>query len=335
MPTNDYFRCPACRAKLAFGKRPKARVRCPRCGHEFDYDARSTGSESVAQKSAKPRADAPPAASAQEDLGGTAAFGLALQEATGGARRPEHSDAEDDADVLEAEADEAPEDAEADDSEYGPATAPLRPRMVAAPVEPEPVPATQPPLSKRLKKWYKRSSLSNPATGGWQIAAGYSGIWVVVLLSLLFMWFRHLSSEASSDKGSSYATVYKDSSSNLSNFTVTGALSLGTLFCLPIPYGLWTGSPIGRYAWLFVRAVGYIGCLVVLPGLLSQSSEAVKIVLMALLVMAAIGNLAGCFLLTTWEGSVGRMLFGIVLIAGSELFLLVLLLKTGMPGQHA
>jgi hypothetical protein len=177
--------------------------------------------------------------------------------------------------------------------------------------------------------------LSNASTGGWQISAGYAGIWVVVLITGLCIWFKHLQSEASSEKGSSYATVYKDSSSNVSNFAVTGGLSLGTLFCLPIPYGLWIGSPIGRYAWLFVRGVGYIACLVVLPGLLSGSSQVIVVLLLAMLVMAAISNLAGCVLLTTWEGSVGRMLLGIVLIVGSELFLLVLLLTTGLPGQHS
>jgi hypothetical protein len=72
-------------------------------------------------------------------------------------------------------------------------------------------------------------------------------------------------------------------------------------------------------------------CLAALPGFLSDSSHAVVVLLMALLVAAALSNLLGNFLLTTWEGSVGRMVFAIVLIVGGELVLLALILGTGFP----
>jgi hypothetical protein len=92
MPEVDYFRCPACQAKLKFGKRPKARVTCPRCGHQFDYHAPS---EPAAEK-VKAGGDSNP----KEDLGGTAAFGLALTEAT---RASAGSDAEDEVDLIDDE----------------------------------------------------------------------------------------------------------------------------------------------------------------------------------------------------------------------------------------
>jgi hypothetical protein len=55
------------------------------------------------------------------------------------------------------------------------------------------------------------------------------------------------------------------------------------------------------------------------------------VMLMALLVLAAISNLVGCALLTTWEGSVGRMLFAGLLIVCSELVAIGLFLMTGVP----
>jgi len=328
MPTSDYFRCPSCRAKLKFGSRPKSRVTCPRCGHQFDYQPTSEGSESLAQRGVEPNSDAHASASASEEQGTTAAFGFALQEVAGSAS---DSGAQEELDLIEDEAVAVTPSAKGDD-EYGSAAAPIRPRTIAAPRnESEPSQRTQRPLSKRLKKWYKRSWLSNPSTGGWQIAAGYAAIGVVVMVTFVFMWMRYLQSEAGSDRGSSYATVYNDSSSNVSRLGITGVLSLATLFCLPVPYGLWVGSHVGRYAWLFARGVGYIACLVMLPGFLSNSSHAVVVVPMALLAATALSNLVGCVLLTTWEGSVGRTLFAIVPIVGSELVFLILILTTGFP----
>src|SRR5580704_6115892 len=100
MPANEYFRCPACRAKLKFGKRPKARVTCPRCGHQFDYQATAEGSERVGQPGVKPNSDPLESANAEDELGGTAAFGLALKEVTGGSA---HDDAGEELDLIDDE----------------------------------------------------------------------------------------------------------------------------------------------------------------------------------------------------------------------------------------
>src|SRR5579863_9367760 len=187
MPVNDYFRCPACRAKLQFGRRPKARVKCPRCGHQFDYLATLEGSGPVGKHR---DATGIPSAKTKEEVGATEAFQLALQEAAEGSP---HSDAEVEIDSIdEGVVDEG--GTRADD--YGPAVGPIRPRKPAARVESEPPPTKQRPLSKRLKKWYKRSWLSNPSTGGWQIAAGYAGLGVIVLITLLGLWMRNLQSQA-------------------------------------------------------------------------------------------------------------------------------------------
>jgi len=255
---------------------------------------------------------------------------LALKEVAGGSSG---ADAEDELDVIDDEGVD-PRPSPKGDDEYGAATAPIRPRKPVARVSDDPPVATQRPLSKRLRKWYKRSSLSNPSTGGWQIAAGYAGLCVLVMVALLGLWMRGLQSQATADTRTSYKTVYKESASNVSNLALTGAFSVGTLFCLPIPYGLWVGSNVGRYAWLFVRGVGYLGWLVILPGILSDWSHGATFMLMALLVMTAICNLVGCVLLTTWEGTVGRTLFAGLLIVCSELVAIGMFLVTGLPVQH-
>jgi hypothetical protein len=305
-------------------------VTCPRCGHQFDYKPTAEGSERVAQQGGEPGSEPLEPASAKDELGGTAAFGLALKEVTGGSSG---SDAEDELDVIDDEVVDASPSAKGDE-EYGPATTPIRPRKPVARVSDDPPVTTQRPLSKRLRKWYERSSLSNPSTGGWQIAAGYAGLGVIVLVALLGLWMRGLQSQATSEYRSSYATVYKDSASNVSNLALTGVFSVGTLLCLPIPYGLWVGSNVGRYGWLFVRGVGYVGWLVVLPGILSGWSHGATFMLMALLVMTAISNLVGCVLLTTWEGTVGRTLFAGLLIVGSEVVAIGMFLVTGLSVQH-
>jgi hypothetical protein len=234
-----------------------------------------------------------------------------------------------------------PEAGDAPDADLPESARPLRPKKrpepeAEAPIDPvDPGPAKPRPLSKRLKKWYKRSWLSNPSTGGWQIAAGYAGIGVLILMISLFSWLRHLQGMASEDTRSSYKTVYTESSSNVSHLGMTSAFCLGALFCLPIPYGLWIGSHIGRYAWLFARGVLYIAWVCILPGALSGSSQLLVVLLIGLLVMTAISNLVGCLLLTTWEGSVGRMLFAGALIALTELVAIILFLTTGFPSQKA
>jgi len=196
----------------------------------------------------------------------------------------------------------------------------LLPRKAVArkPNEPTKSPA-QRPLSKRWRKWYKRSWLSNPSTAGWQIAAGYAGIGVLILVALLCAWMRQLQSEATADPRAHYGTVYTESWSTVPRFVLTAVFSLGTLFCLPIPYLLWTGSNAGRWLWLLVRGFGYFGGLVILHLALSDFSAAVAFGLMMILVVVAASNLVGCILLTTSEGSVGRTLFAILLIVVSEL----------------
>jgi hypothetical protein len=303
MPSNEYFRCPSCNAKLQFGKRPKSRVTCPRCGHQFDY------------KAPRPDAEPVPATKPVDELGSTAAFGMALQEATGASRESELADESDE------RLDEFVEVPGAEKGgEYGLAAAPLRSHKTVARAPDEPPPPTAAkPFTKRLRKWYKRSWLGNPSSAGWQIAAGYAGIGVLVLVVLLCAWLRQLQTEAKENTPISYANVYEHSSSNVSRLVMTGVYSVGTLFCLPIPYWLWIGSHLGRWLLLFVRGFVYVGGLVFLHGALSNSSAAVAFGLMALVVVVAIGNLAGCVLLTTWEGSVGRTLFAILLIVVSEL----------------
>jgi DNA-directed RNA polymerase subunit RPC12/RpoP len=220
VPSNEYFRCPSCNAKLQFGKRPKSRVTCPRCGHQFDY------------KPPQPDAEAVQAAKPQDELGSTAAFGMALQEAAGESRHSAPVD----------ETDETLDDFAEDtglgrEEEFGPAAAPLRSHKTVARAAKEPAAPTAPkPLSKRWRKWYKRSWLGNPSSAGWQIAAGYAGIGVLILVVLLCMWMRQLQAQAKENTPVSYSNIYEHSSSNVSHLVLTGVFSLGTLFCLPIPY---------------------------------------------------------------------------------------------------
>jgi hypothetical protein len=93
MPADESFRCPACKAKLKFGKRPKSRVTCPRCRHEFDYTP-----DPATRPSREADSEAAPLANPKEELGGTAAFALALQEA---AQASPHADAEENLDPFD------------------------------------------------------------------------------------------------------------------------------------------------------------------------------------------------------------------------------------------
>jgi len=68
---DDYFRCPACRAKLQFARRPKARVKCPRCGHQFDYQATPEGSGAVAKQPDTPGTHALPSVKATGEVEAT------------------------------------------------------------------------------------------------------------------------------------------------------------------------------------------------------------------------------------------------------------------------
>jgi len=100
------FFCPACHAKLKFGRTPKTHVTCPRCGHEFDYQTPAEESEPIAQKPVETNSDAIHSANPKEELGTTAAFGLALKEATEESSR---SDVEDELDRVDDEDRDLPE----------------------------------------------------------------------------------------------------------------------------------------------------------------------------------------------------------------------------------
>src|SRR5580704_4999155 len=75
MPTSESFFCPECNAKLKFGRRAKTRVTCPRCAHQFDYQALPEDIDPFA----KEIDDAPPE-DADQAIGSTTAFGMVLQE---------------------------------------------------------------------------------------------------------------------------------------------------------------------------------------------------------------------------------------------------------------
>jgi hypothetical protein len=76
MPTSEHFFCPECNAKLKFGRRPKSRVTCPRCGHQFDYQSSPESIDPFAQEIDA----APPPENADQPIGSTTAFGMVLQE---------------------------------------------------------------------------------------------------------------------------------------------------------------------------------------------------------------------------------------------------------------
>jgi hypothetical protein len=192
-------------------------------------------------------------------------------------------------------------------------------------------------LSKRLKKWWKRSRLSNPSTGGWQIAAIYAGLVALVMVISLMQWFRYVQRIGEEQPHTSWKTVQKEQNENISLMAKTSVFCLATLVCLPIPYGLWTASKLASFAWLGVRGLGYGAWLVFLPGTVSDWSNALRAVLVAFFIVTAISNLVGCVLLTRREdkGNVGQMLLGILLIVYSEAVSIGLILTIGFPGRGA
>jgi hypothetical protein len=193
------------------------------------------------------------------------------------------------------------------------------------------------PLAKRLKKWWKRSRLSDPSTGGWQIAGIYAGLVVLVMVISLMQWFRHTQGKAHEEAHTTWGTVQKEQEENLTLMGKTGVFCLATLVCLPIPYGLWAGSKLASFAWLGVRGLAYAAWLVLLPGMVPDWSNVQRGLLVAFLLVTAIGNLAGCVLLTRREekGNVGQMVLGIALIVYSEAVAIGLFLTTGFPGRDA
>ena len=197
--------------------------------------------------------------------------------------------------------------------------------------------STPRPLSNRLKKWWKRSRLSDPSTGGWQIAAIYAGLVVLVMVISLTQWLRHIQGKADERSQTTWKTVQKEQEANLTLMTKTGLFCLVTLVCLPIPYGLWTGSKLASFGWLGVRGLAYAAWLVLLPGMVPNWSNVLRGLLVAFFLVTAIGNLAGCVFLTRPEGkgNVGQVVLGIALIVYSEAVSIGLLLATGLPGRDA
>jgi hypothetical protein len=193
------------------------------------------------------------------------------------------------------------------------------------------------PLSKRLKKWWKRSRLSNPSTGGWQIAAIYAGLMALVMVISLMQWLRSVQGNAQEEIRTTWKTVQKEQDASLSLMAKTSVFCLVTLVCLPIPYGLWTGSRLAGFAWLAFRGLGYGAWLVFLPGTVPGWSNALRALLVAFFIVTAISNLVGCVLLTRREnkGNVGQMLLGILLIVYSEAVSIGLILTIGLPGRGA
>jgi predicted Zn finger-like uncharacterized protein len=193
------------------------------------------------------------------------------------------------------------------------------------------------PLSKRLKKWWKRSRLSDPSTGGWQIAGAYAGVVVLAMIISLMQWFRYVQRIGEERPHTSWKTVQKEQDANISLMAKTSVFSLATLVCLPIPYGLWAGSKLASFAWLGVRGLAYAAWIALLPGMVPDWSNVLRGLLVAFLLVTAIGNLAGCVLLTRREekGNVGQMVLGIALIVYSEAVAIGLLLTTGFPGRDA
>jgi hypothetical protein len=193
------------------------------------------------------------------------------------------------------------------------------------------------PLSKRLKKWWKRSWLSNPSTGGWQIAAIYAGLVALVMVISLMQWLRHVQGNAKAESHTSPENYKYEGAANLSLMAKTSVFCLATLACLPIPYGLWAGSRLASFGWLAFRGLGYAAWLVFLPGTVPSWSNALRAALVAFFIVTAISNLVGCVLLTRREGkgNVGQMLLGILLIISSEAVSIGLLLTIGIPGPGA
>jgi hypothetical protein len=197
--------------------------------------------------------------------------------------------------------------------------------------------STPRPLSKRLKKWWKRSRLSNPSSGGWQISAIYAGLVALVMVISLMQWLRHVQGNAKAEAHTSPENYKQEQDANVSLMAKTSVFCLATLVCLPMPFGLWAGSRWASFGWLAFRGLGYGAWLVFLPGTVSGWSTMLRAVLVAFFIVTAISNLVGCALLTRREekGSVGQLLLGILLIVSSEAVSIGLLLTIGFPGRGA
>jgi hypothetical protein len=129
MSASEYFFCPECNAKLKFGRRPKSRVTCPRCAHQFDYQAPAEGLDPFAHESHE---TAPPS-DAGKPMGETTEFGMLLQEAAA-TPRPARKDIDFDLDSDDIDPDDVVEAPPAEDAEedYGAPLPIRRPRPPSA-----------------------------------------------------------------------------------------------------------------------------------------------------------------------------------------------------------
>jgi hypothetical protein len=164
MATSEHFFCPECNAKLKFGRSPKTRVTCPRCGHQFDFQA---SPESI-DPFAKDIDDAPPPGDADEPIGSNTAFGMVLQEiaaAPQAARR--------DLDFGD-EIDEAPPPAE-DEEIYG--APPALPKRRAAASGREQTPEV---LANKKSRKKRKNRIRLPADAIWLYLGGAGLLALVV-----------------------------------------------------------------------------------------------------------------------------------------------------------
>jgi hypothetical protein len=82
MPDSEELRCSECNARLKFGRRAKARLRCPRCGHEFDYQPPAESLDPFIDEANVAAAEEAAEESAADSGGPVSEFGAVLQEIT-------------------------------------------------------------------------------------------------------------------------------------------------------------------------------------------------------------------------------------------------------------
>jgi hypothetical protein len=179
MSASEHFRCPECNAKLKFGRSPESRVTCPRCAHQFDYEAPAEGLDPFAHESHE---TAPPS-DAGKPMGETTEFGLLLQEATA-TPRPAPKDIDFDHDSDDAEPDDIveeppPEDAEED---YGAPLPIRRPRRPSAR-------KGKPKVFAKTKSGKKKRKLAKALKDEFCLYLGGAGL-LALTLFLVYVTFR-------------------------------------------------------------------------------------------------------------------------------------------------
>ncbi|HEV8069293.1 MAG TPA: hypothetical protein VGP76_16250 [Planctomycetaceae bacterium] len=179
MAASEYFRCPECNAKLKFGRRPKSLVTCPRCAHQFDYEAPAEGLDPFAHESHE---TAPPS-NAGKPMGETTEFGMLLQEATA-TPRPAPKDIDFDHDSDDAEPDDIVEESPPEDAEeeYG-APLPIR--------RPRPPSASKgkPKVFAKTKSGKKKRKLAKALKDAIWLYLGGAGL-LALTVFLVYVTFR-------------------------------------------------------------------------------------------------------------------------------------------------